>query len=50
MEDERSSISIYIIESQADGIRLDYIRRHISTSGSQYLDARRAQLESRENI
>ena len=30
----RVSISIQVIESPAEGIRLDYIRRHISTSGS----------------
>jgi len=41
---------IKIIESPADGIRLDYIRRHIPTSGCQQLDAKRAQLESMENI
>jgi len=46
----RVSISIQIIESPAEGIRLDYIRRHISTSGPQYLDAKRAQPESMENI
>jgi len=43
-------MSIHIIESPADGIRLDYIRRHISTSGSQQLDAKRAELESMENL
>ena len=43
-------MSIQIIEFPADGIRLDYIRRHISTSGSQLLDAKRAHLKSMENI
>jgi len=46
----RVSISIQVIESPAEGIRQDYIRRHISTSGSQLVEAKRAQLESMENI